>query len=134
MVGVVFRVRVIFALSVHEMGRNLSQNMFRINFLKRNIRKKKQETYVYVYDHGQQFPHCKVWLSGIMSVYFIVSLGSIPISEPLTFLSGDPLFEPSNREDSTYEYLCYASLGKLVGMRNSSMGLPRGVNLTTTTT
>ena len=34
---------VIFALSVHEMGRNLSQNMFRINFLKRNIRKKIQD-------------------------------------------------------------------------------------------
>ena len=37
----------------------------------------------------------------------------------------------SNRHDSTYHGLCYTSRGAFVGMRNSSMGPPSGIDPTT---
>ena len=36
------------------------------------------------------------------------------------------LYEPSDRQDSTYHILCYTSCEALAGMRNSSMVLHEG--------
>ena len=41
------------------------------------------------------------------------------------------LYAPSHRQDSTYHGLCYTSRGALAGMRNSSMGPPWRIDLTT---
>ena len=41
------------------------------------------------------------------------------------------LYAPSHRQDSTYHSLCYTSHGALAGTRNSSMGPPWRVDLTT---
>ena len=38
------------------------------------------------------------------------------------------LYAPSHRQDSTYHGLCYTSRGALAGMRNSPMGLKKGVD------
>ena len=43
----------------------------------------------------------------------------------------DLLYAPFHRQDSTYLGLCYTSCAALAGMRNSSMGRPRGINHTT---
>ena len=37
-------------------------------------------------------------------------------------------YSPSYMQDGTYHGLCYNSHGVLAGMRNSSMGPPRGIN------
>ena len=36
--------------------------------------------------------------------------------------SMEPLYAPSDRQDSTYHILCYTSRAALAGKRNSSMG------------
>ena len=41
------------------------------------------------------------------------------------------LYAPSHRQDSTYHGICYTSRGALAGTRNSSMGPPREIVLTT---
>ena len=41
------------------------------------------------------------------------------------------LYAPSYQQDSTYHDLYYTSRGALAGTRNSSMGLPWGIDLTT---
>ena len=41
------------------------------------------------------------------------------------------LYAPSHRQDSTYHSLCYTSHGVLAGTRNSSMGSPWRIDLTT---
>ena len=46
----------------------------------------------------------------------------------------DLLYPPSHRQNSTYHSLCYTSCGALVGTRNSSMGAPWGIDLTTHST
>ena len=44
---------------------------------------------------------------------------------------GSFLYVPSHRQDSTYPDLCYTSCGVLAEMRNSLMGPPWGIDLTT---
>ena len=41
------------------------------------------------------------------------------------------LYAPSHRQDNTYHCICYTSRGALAGMRNSSIGRPWGIDLTT---
>ena len=41
------------------------------------------------------------------------------------------LYAPPHRHDSTYHDICYTSRGTLAGTRNSSIGPPRGIDLTT---
>ena len=41
------------------------------------------------------------------------------------------LYATSHRQDSAYHGLCYSSCGALAGMRNSSNGPPRRIDLTT---
>ena len=41
------------------------------------------------------------------------------------------LYAPSHRQHSTYHGVCYTSRGALAGMRNSSMGPPWRIDLTT---
>ena len=41
------------------------------------------------------------------------------------------LYESFHRQDNTYHSLCYTSHGALAGMRNSSMGQPWRIDLTT---
>ena len=41
------------------------------------------------------------------------------------------LYAPSHRQDSTYHNLWYTNCGALAGTRNSSVGPPRGIDLTT---
>ena len=43
------------------------------------------------------------------------------------------LYAPSHRQDSTYHGLCYTSRGALAGTRNSSMGPPSELKITTET-
>ena len=49
----------------------------------------------------------------------------------LSISSKGYFYAPPHRQDSTYHGLCYTSRGALAGMRNSSMGLPKRIYLTT---
>ena len=49
----------------------------------------------------------------------------------LFLISSKGYFYMLHRQDSTYHSLCYTSHRALAGMRNSSVGLPRGIDPTT---
>ena len=55
-----------------------------------------------------------------------------PLHELIVSISSKGfLYAPFHSQDRTYHILCYSNRGALAGKRNSSMGPPRGTDLTT---